>query len=129
MWHDFFKHPGHTLQYPETIPGGRFMPTSKERRRFKRYRYTTPVELRYENKGDIHDGEMRNYSDKGMCITTDEFFKIDNNVYIRMKEYHPGRKGVNSYEWYGGKVCWTRKEQSDTTKISIGIQFPYPMIY
>jgi len=105
------------------------MPASQERRRFKRYPYTTNVELRYENKGDIHTGHMQNYSNKGMCISTNEPFDLDKTVYIRMKEYHPGRKGVNSYEWYGGKVCWKRQEKKDEMDFVIGIQFPYPMIY
>lgn len=72
---------------------------------------------------------MKNYSDNGMCIVTNENFKLSNNVYIRMKEYHPGRKGVNSYEWYGGKVCWSRKQKDDDSHFTIGIQFPHPMIY
>ncbi|WP_462325657.1 PilZ domain-containing protein [Desulfoplanes sp.] len=105
------------------------MPASKERRSFKRYTYKTPVEIRYENTGEIHHGDMENYSSKGMCIATSEKFKMDNNVYIRMKEYHPGRRGVNSYEWYGGRVCWAGRENKNDMKFVMGIQFPYPMIY
>jgi hypothetical protein len=105
------------------------MPVSKDRRSFKRYQYKTPVEVRYENKGDIHYGKMRNYSNKGMCIETSEHFRLDNNVYIRMKEYHPGRKGVNSYEWYGGKVRWVREKEENGNGFVIGIQFPSPMMY
>ncbi len=105
------------------------MLAGSERRRFKRYIYVTPVEIRYENQGEVYSGTMSDYSNNGMCIKTDVEISYDKNIYIRMKEYHPGKKGVNSYEWYAARVIWEKKHAKAGTLFSLGVQFPQPMLY
>ena len=105
------------------------MSAETERRRFKRYEYTTPVEIRYENQGDVYPGIMSNYSSKGMCIQTKITVNADKNIYIRMKEYHPGRKGVNAYEWYSAHVMWEKRGNPQEENYAIGVQFPQPLLY
>ena len=105
------------------------MHTGQERRRFKRYGYKTPVEIRYENQGDVYMGTMSDYSNNGMCIKTEVEISHDRNIYIRMREYHPGKKGVNSYEWYSARVMWGKKDATGDIPFSLGVQFPQPILY
>jgi len=105
------------------------MSEESERRKFKRYDYTTPVEIRYENQGDVYPGIMSNYSSKGMCIQTEIHIDASKSIYIRMKEYHPGRKGVNAYEWYSASVMWEKTSDPQEAAYAIGVQFPQPLLY
>lgn len=84
------------------------MPTPSEKRQYQRYSHETPAYLyQHDDRDQFYEAGMYNYSQGGMYLKTDQKIDINQQVYIKIRNYDKNGKGPEKNEYYSGYVKWS----------------------
>ncbi len=106
-----------------------------EKRRYHRSEYKSPMHLyRIDSQDQAYYAEMRDYSQGGLSLMTNEKLVIGHLIYLEMKNHHASATGPEKYKGYCGSVKWVSSYSSsdlDAKKGSYkyGIEYREPANY
>ncbi|OQY51479.1 MAG: hypothetical protein B6230_04830 [Desulfobacteraceae bacterium 4572_89] len=108
------------------------MENPSEKRQHERYELQLPVSLyRYDSQDQYYEGIIYNYSNGGMYLETNEKIDIDEEVFVRIKNYDQNSKGPEKYEKYSGYLKWSNElgTSSPGGQYGYGIEYAEPVYY
>ena len=83
------------------------MEPHKEKRRYQRFENQSPMNLhRMDCQDQCYYAEMKDYSQGGLSMITNEKLIIGQLVYLEMKNYNENVKGPEKQKNYSGSVKW-----------------------
>ncbi len=79
----------------------------EEKRRYQRDEYNSPIFLyTMDSQDQYYYAELKDFSQKGMSILTNEKLVIDQVVYLEMKNYDEHTTGPEKCKGYSGYIKW-----------------------
>lgn len=110
------------------------MKSYPENRRYERYNYDCPMYLyRKDNQDQYYSARMKDYSQGGQCLLSNEEMVVGQHVYVEMKNYRQYAGGPEKYRAYNGYVAWARPDstvyEDGAYAYQYGIEYHYPVDY
>ena len=104
------------------------------KRRYERVEYSSPMNLyRMDYQDQPYYAEMKDYSQGGLSMLTNEKLVIGQLVYLEMKKYDEHAAGPEKRKSYSGSVRWASPYSSphDDSKsvYKYGIEYHEPVGY
>ena len=83
------------------------MEPSEGKRRYQRYEYSSPMYLyRMDHQDQCYYAEMKDYSQGGLALLTNEKLVVGQLVYLEMKNHNKDAAGPEKTKSYSGSVKW-----------------------
>lgn len=95
-----------------------------QHRAYRRYPHRLPISYAPVESGHFHQAEVQNSSLGGMCFDAEQALFPACHIDIKMKRYHPGRRGPWAYQHYRAQVKWCNPI-TRTTRTLYGIGVAY----
>lgn len=78
-----------------------------DKRHYQRYECKSPMHLhRIDSQDQSYYAEMRDYSQGGLSLMTNEKLVVGHLIYLEMKNYNAHATGPEKYKSYRGIVKW-----------------------
>jgi len=78
------------------------------KRHYQRYDYSSPMNLyRMDYQDQYYYAEMKDYSQGGLSLLTNEKLVVGQFVYLEMKDYDMDATGPEKNRSYSGSVKWS----------------------
>ncbi len=78
-----------------------------EKRSYQRYEHNSPMNMhRMDYQDQCFYAEMKDYSQGGLALLTNEELVVDQFVYLEMKNYDETAAGPEKQKSYSGSVKW-----------------------
>ena len=105
-----------------------------DKRHYQRYDYKSPMHLhRIDSQDQSYYAEMRDYSQGGLSLMTNEKLVVGHLVYLEMKNYNAYSTGPEKYKGYRGSVKWVSPYSSSDLDAEgpyeYGIEYSEPAYY
>lgn len=100
----------------------------EEKRRHQRDEYNSPMFLyTMDSQDQCYYAEMKDFSQKGMSILTNEKLVIDQIVYLEMKNHDEQTTGPEKCKGYSGYIKWKSSYSSSngepTASYKYGVRY------
>jgi Tfp pilus assembly protein PilZ len=103
-----------------------------EKRHYRRYDCDQSAYLyKYDDRDTYYEADMCNYGKGGMYLNTNHKMDIDEQVYIKIKNYDENSKGPEKYKYYTGYVRWSNDLGTSYPdgQYGYGVEYEVPVSY